>query len=865
MAVVVPVISTFDNRGIKKAIADFKLLDKAGQRGAFTLLNTNKAVNSLGMSFAKFGVVAGGAAAIIGGKFAQAAYESQKVMKQTEAIIAATGGAAGMTANQVADLSEKFSLQTGIDDELIQTSLNLLLTFKKIRNEVGEGNDIFNRAGQAALDLGNVFGSVDAAAIQLGKALSDPTRGITALRKSGIDFTQQQQDQIKTLVQSGNILEAQKIILGEVEAQVGGTAEATATGFDKMRVAIGNAEEKLGTALIPYIERFADIITNNVVPVISHFAEMIGEQGAGAAIQYLNGSIINGLMSMGMLGKTVLLVGSGFVALKVAVMTYTAVQGALTLAANLTTNALRQQAIQANATKIALLAAGGVTALLSIAATVYGVYASKKAQATQATQDFVSALELEGDAQSKALADLYKTNPAFRNAIDTVNQYGQSVDTLKEYVLNNKGAMTEWAAVVDSVAVDVERLDEITTNANPNIDTQATAYDRLRQRIPALVNATKEQIDTFITSIKLFQTMRRETQSTADALAIFGGTAGGASTATGGLGRSVETASDKFKKFKDQAKTVADATRSVRDATKSTADAQKELQKTTDAVAVAQEKLNKIASGYGADSKEGVDAQKELTDANRAATRAQFDLEKANFAVTDAERNLREARRTGTPREIREAEIALEEARIAQVEAQENLTAATNAVTAAQTRLNETINGASTDSQTYKDALAELQTAQDAQKDAIDRVRSAKERELDVTRNLVKAEILLKKARGTLTKEQLKKANKILKDLNKPVNVTIPVASVSPATATASGVVPLAQGGIVTRPTLSLIGEGGEPEAVIPLSKMRDTMSGGITVNIQTGVGDPVEIGRQVVTALQAYQRRSGSLPLKVG
>jgi hypothetical protein len=231
-------------------------------------------------------------------------------------------------------------------------------------------------------------------------------------------------------------------------------------------------------------------------------------------------------------------------------------------------------------------------------------------------------------------------------------------------------------------------------------------------------------------------------------------------------------------------------------------------------------------------------------------------LEKANFAVSDAEKALREARRTGTPREIRDAEIALEEARIAQVEAQENLTAATNAVTLAQTKLNETINGASTDSQTYKDALLELQSAQDAQTDAIDRVRSAKERELDVTRNLAKAEILLKKARGKLTKSQLRRANQLLAELNTPVTVNVP---------TASGVVPLAQGGIVTKPTLSLIGEGGEPEAVIPLSKMKETMGGGVTVNIQTGVGDPVEIGRQVVVALQAYQRRSGNLPLKVG
>ena len=56
----------------------------------------------------------------------------------------------------------------------------------------------------------------------------------------------------------------------------------------------------------------------------------------------------------------------------------------------------------------------------------------------------------------------------------------------------------------------------------------------------------------------------------------------------------------------------------------------------------------------------------------------------------------------------------------------------------------------------------------------------------------------------------------------------------------------LAEGGIVTGPTLALIGEGGESEAVIPLSKM-DQMGGPtyITVNV-TGVS-----GEEVVNAIK--------------
>jgi hypothetical protein len=68
----------------------------------------------------------------------------------------------------------------------------------------------------------------------------------------------------------------------------------------------------------------------------------------------------------------------------------------------------------------------------------------------------------------------------------------------------------------------------------------------------------------------------------------------------------------------------------------------------------------------------------------------------------------------------------------------------------------------------------------------------------------------------------------------------------------------LANGGIVTSPTLAMIGERG-PEAVVPLSKMGN-MGGGIQVTVQTGVGDPVAIGKAVSDVLSAYNRRTGKM-----
>lgn len=74
-----------------------------------------------------------------------------------------------------------------------------------------------------------------------------------------------------------------------------------------------------------------------------------------------------------------------------------------------------------------------------------------------------------------------------------------------------------------------------------------------------------------------------------------------------------------------------------------------------------------------------------------------------------------------------------------------------------------------------------------------------------------------------------------------------------------------ATGGIVTRPTLAIIGEAG-PEAVIPLNRTQGSSplesmgtNGGFTINVQAGlVSTPAQIGQQIIEAIQIAQRRSG-------
>ncbi len=228
--------------------------------------------SSLGGKLKTVGKVAGvglaaglGLAAKVGFDAITEAQESAKIGRLTDAVLKSTGGAANVTADQVAGLAEQISNLTGVDDEAIQEGQNLLLTFTKVRNEVGKGNDIFNQATQASVDMAAALGTdVKGASMQLGKALNDPIKGVTALSRAGVSFTQQQKDQIKAMVESGDVLGAQKIILGEMSTQFGGAAEAASDPMQRLGTIVGNLQERIGTALLPIVEQAADWLGENL-------------------------------------------------------------------------------------------------------------------------------------------------------------------------------------------------------------------------------------------------------------------------------------------------------------------------------------------------------------------------------------------------------------------------------------------------------------------------------------------------------------------------------------------------------------------------------------------------------------------------
>lgn len=171
----------------------------------------------------------------------------ERMQLRAEALIQATGGAAQLSSKQLIQLSEDVALNTLQSVEGVSKAVNVMQTFKSVSGTT------FKQAIALSADLATVMGGdITSSAKQLGKALEDPVQGVTALREAGVTFTADQRNVIRALVETGKQAEAQKIILGELEKQVGGVGENEAKGlsgaydtlaqrFDEFALALNNA------------------------------------------------------------------------------------------------------------------------------------------------------------------------------------------------------------------------------------------------------------------------------------------------------------------------------------------------------------------------------------------------------------------------------------------------------------------------------------------------------------------------------------------------------------------------------------------------------------------------------------------------
>jgi hypothetical protein len=153
-----------------------------------------------GVGGAVAGAFAIGAVAAFGKGAVDAALESEVATNRLKAVFSAMGDTTGKAAAEAEKFASALSRKTGIDDENIMSAQALLATFGKVSSETGRQAGIYDRATAAAADLSKAgFGDLDSSAKQLGKALQDPLKGISALGKAGVTFTADQKKQIAAI------------------------------------------------------------------------------------------------------------------------------------------------------------------------------------------------------------------------------------------------------------------------------------------------------------------------------------------------------------------------------------------------------------------------------------------------------------------------------------------------------------------------------------------------------------------------------------------------------------------------------------------------------------------------------------------
>ena len=160
------------------------------------------------------------------GKAVGAASKAERQFKKLEGILKATGHSAGLTLLEIEELSQEIGINTLASTQEIRDAAGILLTFKSITG------DTFREALELSQDLAEIgFGSAKSAAMQLGKALEEPEIGLSALRRVGVSFTEDQKEQIKTLDFVGEKLKAQTVLLSALKGQIEDTGKEAAGGL----------------------------------------------------------------------------------------------------------------------------------------------------------------------------------------------------------------------------------------------------------------------------------------------------------------------------------------------------------------------------------------------------------------------------------------------------------------------------------------------------------------------------------------------------------------------------------------------------------------------------------------------------------
>lgn len=188
---------------------------------------------------------------------------------QIKSAIQSTAGVAGRSLSDLKKQAEELQKVTLFGDDQTEGAQALLLTFANIRGE------IFDNTIPIIQDMSTALKQdLSSSSIQVGKALNDPIKGITALTRVGVTFSAEQKKLIADFVKTGDVASAQTVILKELQKEFGGSARAAfeaANPIAQLKNVFGEIKEAAGSLLIGGLKQLAPLVRS----VAASFLEMV--------------------------------------------------------------------------------------------------------------------------------------------------------------------------------------------------------------------------------------------------------------------------------------------------------------------------------------------------------------------------------------------------------------------------------------------------------------------------------------------------------------------------------------------------------------------------------------------------------------
>lgn len=267
MAISTSLVLKFDGAAVQRGLASIKK----------SFAKVGDAIKKIGIGIGVFavGAAAGLAAAAIkinaiGESAAAGDRKLQNITKQ----MGLFGDKSDDVTDRLLEFADAQERLNGVDT-VVATQAKLM-TFAELAKTADQAGGAFDRATMAAIDMAAAgFGSAEGNAVQLGKALNDPIKGVNALTKSGITFTEKQKQMIAAMVETGKMGQAQNMVLKAIETQVKGTAAATSTASGRITQSFNQIVEAFA---IPFSQSFNGLpgMLEGVFPSLIAKAEEAG-------------------------------------------------------------------------------------------------------------------------------------------------------------------------------------------------------------------------------------------------------------------------------------------------------------------------------------------------------------------------------------------------------------------------------------------------------------------------------------------------------------------------------------------------------------------------------------------------------------